>query len=132
MFTKYKKQIDTIFLDTNSNDFTNKESVNVILSPSLYWVKKVSLPVKYLRDVKPLLPSLFEDILPDAVYSYFVYKSEEEYFIFAYEDKKIFNLLNSKGIPASHVNNVYFAQSEFGGVDGAIKIDEKNSLYFKE
>jgi len=129
---KYRKQIDTIFLDLNSNKFSNKGNVNVVLSPSLYWVKKVSLPVKYLRDVKPLLPSLFEDILPVGVYSYSAYKKEDDFFIFAYEDKKILNLLNNNGISASHVNNVYFAQNEFGDMQEAIKIDKDNSLYFKD
>ncbi len=132
MFTKYNKQANTIFLDTSSDIFYTQERVNIILSPSLYWVKKVSLPVKNLRDVKPLLPSLFEDFLPEGVYSYSAYKSEDDFFIFAYEDKKILVLLDTKGISASQVQNVYFAQSELGFLDKAVKLNEQDSLYKKD
>jgi len=132
LFSKYKKEVDTIFLDTSSSDFTTLETVNIVLSPSLYWVKKISLPVKNARDVKPLLPSLFEDYLPDGLYSYTAYKQGEDFFIFAYEDKKILELLNTKGITASQIQNVYFAQNELGFLDTAVKINERDSLYLKD
>ncbi|MFK5937062.1 MAG: hypothetical protein QM497_01585 [Sulfurimonas sp.] len=132
MFSKFNKQIDTIFLDINSSSFETSEHVNVILSPSLYWVKKVSLPVKYLRDVKALLPSLFEDILPHGNYSYSAYKSGEEFYIFAYEDKLILDTLHNKGITTAQVHNIYFSQREIFDIHGAIQIDETQSLYKKD
>ena len=132
MFSKFNKQIDIIFLDIHSSSFAVSEGVNVILSPSLYWVKKVVLPVKYLRDVKALLPSLFEDILPEGNYSYSAYKSGEEFYIFAYEDKLILDTLHAKGITTAQVYNVYFAQSELFDLETIIQIDEKQSLYKKD
>ncbi len=132
MFSKFNKQINTIFLDPHSENFNTAESVNVILSPSLYWVKKVSLPIKYLRDVKPLLASLFEDTLPDGTYSYSAYKSGDDFFIFAYEDKVILDTFLSKGISSTQVKNVYFAQSELSNIDGAKKINETQSIYLKD
>lgn len=132
MFSKFNKQIDTIFLDINSSSFETSERVNVILSPSLYWVKKVSLPVKYLRDVKALLPSLFEDILPNGTYSYSAYKSDEEFYIFAYEDKLILDTLHKKGITTAQIHNVYFSQRELFNIQDAIEIDQTQSLYKKD
>ncbi len=132
MFTKFNKQIKTIFLDPASASFTLDESVNVILSPSLYWVKKVSLPIKYVREAKSLLPSLFEDTLPDGTYSYSVYKKDDDFFIFAYEDKLILETLSQKGISPTKVNSVCFAQSELNNIDGAIKINEFQSIYIKD
>ena len=132
MFWKFKKQVDTIFVDSNSADFHIEGSVNVILSPSLYWVKKVDLPIKSLREVKPLLESLFEDILPDGRYSYVAYKFGDEYFIFAYEDKYILDLLAQKGVPASKINGVYFAQNEFLHLEEAKKIDANHVLLVKD
>lgn len=132
MFSKFNKRVDAIFLDKNSSDFNISESVNVILSPSLYWVKKVSLPVKRLRDVKGLMESLFEDILPNGVYSYFAYKRDDDFYIFAYEDKLVIDALRNKGITSSQVNNVYFAQSEFSHVTEPIKINETQTLYEKD
>lgn len=132
MFSKFNTQIKTIFLDTNSANFTVDKKVNVILSPSLYWVKKVTVPVKSLRELKPLLESLFEDTLPKGSYSYTAYKQEDNYFIFAYEDKKILDLLSKKGLSPSHVNNVYFAQSELSNIDKALKIDGQQSIVVKD
>ena len=132
MFSKFNKQIDTIFLDINSSSFETNEHVNVILSPSLYWVKKVSLPIKYLRDAKALLPSLFEDILPKGNYSYSAYKSGEEFYIFAYEDKLILDTLHDKGITTAQIHNVYFSQRELFDIQGAIQIDQTQSLYKKD
>ena len=132
MFSKFNKRVDAIFLDTNSPNFNVSESVNVILSPSLYWVKKVSLPVKYARDAKSLSPSLFEDVLPEGVYSYFAYKSDDHFYIFAYEDKLILDTLRAKGISTSQINDVYLAQSELSQIGKPVKIDEARSLYSKD
>ena len=132
MFWKFKRQVDTIFVDSNSADFHIESSVNVILSPSLYWVKKVSLPLQSLREVKPLLESLFEDMLPEGRYSYEAYKFGDEYFIFAYEDKYILDLLAQKGVPASKINGVYFAQNEFLHLEEAKKIDESEVILVKD
>ncbi|MDQ7066925.1 MAG: hypothetical protein Q9M40_02365 [Sulfurimonas sp.] len=73
-----------------------REKVSIILSPSLYWVQKLSLRVKYVREVKKLLPSIFEDMLPAGQYSYSAYKRGDDFFIFAYEDKAILKLLQDK------------------------------------
>lgn len=132
MFWKFKRQVDTIFVDSNSADFHIESSVNVILSPSLYWVKKVSLPLQSLREVKSLLESLFEDMLPEGRYSYEAYKFGDEYFIFAYEDKYILDLLAQKGVPASKINGVYFAQNEFLHLEEAKKIDESEVILVKD
>ena len=132
MFTKFNNKFNTIFLDTSSPSFEVSDKVNVILSPSLYWVKKLSLPVKYERDAKKLLPSVFEDILPHGNYSYSVYKSGNDFFAFAYEDKKILDTLSKKGISASNIANVYFAQSELTSINGALKISETQSVYMKD
>lgn len=132
MFSKFKGQIDTIFVDVNSASFELDKSVNIILSPSLYWVKKVTLPVKSVREVKPLLESLFEENLPDGVYSYDVYKQDDEFVIFAYEDKVILNILHEKGISSAQINKVYLAQSELFRQESAKKISEDTILLVED
>ena len=136
MFTIFNSKLKTIFLDpnssTNNNSVADDEKVNVILSPSLYWVKKVSLPVKHEREVKKLLPSLFEDILPEDNYSYYVYKTGEEFLIFAYSDKIILDTLLEKNISLSNVSKIYFAQSEIKDIESALKINETQSIYLKD
>lgn len=133
-FNADKKRI--VFLDPNSNiDVRFDEMIDLILSPSLYWVQRVDLPVKYLRDVKKLLPSLFEDLLPEGNYSYSVYKDENKeksFYIFAYEDKKIIDLVSSFNLNFSNISSVRFAQSELDDLEGAVKINEMQSIYVKD
>jgi len=135
----FNNKYETLFLDTNSpvREKDNKK-VNIILSPSLYWVKKLTLLVKYARDVKKLLPSIFEDILPEGNYNYSAYKNpnleaeESEFFVFAYEDKKILNLLSEKNISISNVASIRFAQSEMDSLDGAYNVSENKVVYVKD
>ena len=133
---KFNNKYETIFLDKDSENFASSlsaaQKVNVILSPSLYWVKKLHLPVKYLRDVKKLLPSIFEDTLPEGNYNYSAYKSGDEFVVFAYEDKAILELMTQKGLQVSNVANVYLAQSVLEGMEGAFKVSETQSVYVKD
>ena len=129
---KFNKTIQTIFVDTHSKSFTLSSKVNVVLSPSLYWIKKLTLPVKHARDAKKLLPSIFEDTLGGEGYSYFVYKKDEIFFAFAYKDKVILDLFKEKGIEAKNIVNIYFAQSEFDSMSSALKIDDEHSLVVKD
>ena len=134
----FNEKYKTLFLDPLSEAVNVNEKVNIILSPSLYWVKKISLPVKYVRDALKLLPSIFEDTLPDGHYSYSAYKCEDtegsnsDFFVFAYEDKRILDVMSEKKISISNVANVYFAQSELQNTHGAAKVNEKQSIYVKD
>lgn len=134
----FNKKHVTIFLDPHSDVVHAQESVNIILSPSLYWVKKISLPVRYVREVLKLLPSIFEDMLPEGNYSYSAYRHSEskggssEFFVFAYEDKKILEVMSEKNIAISNVEGVYFAQSELQNLQGAVSINEAQSIYVKD
>jgi len=136
LLTKFSNKSSIIFLDEHANvlplSITNKQKINIILSPSHYWVKKISLPVKYAREAKKLLPSLFEDILPDGNYSYSVYKNDDDFLIFAYEDKAILDLIAKKNIPSSKIANIYFAQSELDNIKGAMKVNDTQSIYVKD
>lgn len=129
---KFNQNKKIIFLDPHTDIVVGDEKLDIILSPSLYWVKKIKLPVKYVRDAKKLLVSLFEDILPDGDYSYSVYKEDEAFYIFAYEDKVILDLLITKGITPNHISSIHFAQSELDKMDGAMKINERQSIYVKD
>ena len=102
-----------IFLDNGYTcDYHYK--VDIILSPSLYWIQKEHIPVKYDFQVKPLLKALFDDKLPadDSFKYYFTKIKNNEYFIYAYSQKIIKNTIINSGIKLSNVNNIYFAQTE--------------------
>jgi len=129
---KFNKKLPTLFLDPHLEYETIEGKVNIILSPSLYWVKRMLLPVKYAREAKKLLPSIFEDNLPEGKYNYYAYKQEDEYIVFAYSDKLIIDTLAMKGISISSVANIYFAQSEIKGIESALTINENQSIYIKD
>jgi len=129
---KFNKKLPTIFLDLDSKYESFSSKINIILSPSFYWVKKVSLPVKYVRDAQKLLPSIFEDILPDGTYSYYTYKKGDDFIVFAYNDKMILDTLSQKGIHLSNVANIYFAQSEIKDIEASLKVSETQSVYIKD
>lgn len=135
MFTRFKKERKRLFLDPFSQEkftHTSGEKIEIILSPALYWVKKVKLPLKNAREVKKLLPSIFEDQLLEGNYSYHTYKSGEEFFIFAYDERKIFEVLHKEGIAFSEIASVHFAQSLSAFVESAKSVNEKQALLLKD
>jgi len=124
----FKSKAKAFFIDVDSPACPFEGPVNIILSPSLYWVKRVKLPVKYLREVKSLIPSLFEDNLPPAKYSYAAYKDDDSFLIFAYNDRELLDIIAQKGILSADINNVYLAQSEFDTIEEPISIDDQSVL----
>jgi len=133
----YSKQHKTLFLDPNCDVVhvdEKDEKIDIILSPSLYWIKKLSFPHNSLREVKTLLPSIFEETLPDGVYSYSVYKSSDDsfFYAFAYEDKKILDLLTQHNIPMANIASVRFAQSELNTIEQAMQINDDQCLYVQD
>ncbi len=124
----FKSKAKAFFVDVDSPAYPLEGPLNVILSPALYWVKRVTLPVKYLREVKGLIPSLFEENLPEGKYSYSAYKDGDSFLIFAYNDKQVLDLLAEKGISSANIENVYLAQSEFDTIDAPLKISESSVL----
>ena len=132
---KFRRDATTLFLDPASKEelsYEKSNKVNIILSPSLYWVKKMSLPLTSVREVKKLLPSIFEDSLPEGHYSYAAYKHGAEFMLFAYEDKKILDLLAKHDISSANIASVHFAQSEFKEIENAFCINEKQCMYLKD
>lgn len=130
MFTKSNYPTLFIARDTQLQEVPHSP-YSIILSPELYWVKRLNLPVKYLREVKKLLPSIFEDILPEGNYSYHVYKEQNSYIAFAYEDEKILKLLEAKGYNTSLLQEVYFFQSLQEPKQNMLLL-QNNTLMFKD
>ena len=131
---QFNRQHKLLFLDPDYDAACGDEKVDIILSPSLYWIKKISLPLNSLREVKTLLPSIFEDMLPDGIYSYSVYKNSEDslFYAFAYEDKKILDVIAQHNIPMTNIASIHFAQSELHNTQHPMMIDDKQCLYVQD
>jgi hypothetical protein len=108
--------IQTIFLQNNTifKPLQKKEKVNLILSPSFYWVKVFTIPVENENKALFLLPNLFEEYFDIAGYSFYTIKvGENQYLSFAYDEEKIIQKLKSLDISQNKIVHIYFAQNEF-------------------
>jgi len=133
LFLNFKQTVETIFLDAKRDITVDLEKkYHIILSPSLYWVKREKLPLKYVHEVKKIVATLFEEILPKGEYSYFVDKDEEAFLLFAYDDKAILKLLESKGIRLSNVSGISFAQHSFADEQKPIQINKDEVIVSKD
>ena len=115
---------NTIYLEGKSNFSHIQSSVDVVLSPKYYWVRKAILPVKSAAKAGKIIKSFFEDILPESLgaYKYKVTKiksanenlkkNQNEFYLYAYQDHNIKEAISKSGLDTKHINKVFFAQSE--------------------
>jgi len=105
------------------------ESVNVMLTPQFYTLKKEALPVKYAYQAKKIAPSLFEGLLEEGGnYNYMVTKEEDTWAFIAYDIDSITAFLESKGITAEKVSKIFFAQQALGSFSSPLALNEKEAL----
>ena len=104
-------------------------SVNIMLTPQFYTLKKEKLPVKYLYQAKKIAPSLFDGLVEDIQkYDYLVYKEEDEWVFIAYDLEVISNFLLSKGIKPEQVVKIFFAQQASSSFTGPVLLGEREAL----
>ena len=130
MFTRFKKEKKILFIDTTTQPLKPKEEERycVVLSPKLYWVHRFSLPVQNPKAVKKLLPSLFEEFLPQGNYSYDAYIQGDDIVGFAYEQEVVKRLLEEKNIPFAQIEGVYFFQGNYDLSMLPLAINDKEVL----
>lgn len=113
MFTAFRQEKAVILLDPDIDISVDPSvGVDVILSPALYWVRRFSLPIRSSKEALKLLPSLFEEFLPEGEFRYYGYFDGDEFVGFAYEEDALRTLLQQKGIALGMVGGIYFAQNE--------------------
>ncbi len=125
-FSGAKNQL--LFVTKNFSERLEDKS-NIVLSPEFYWVKKVSLNVRFSYEVKKMAPSIFDGILPHGEFEYKVFKLESnEFIIIAYDLQSIIKELQTLGIDMSLVDKIYAVQSEFLHDNITIKVNDKFGL----
>ena len=104
-------------------------SVNIMLTPQFYTLKKEKLPLKYLYQAKKIAPSLFDGLIEDVQkYEYLVYKEEDEWIFIAYDPEAISGFLLSKGIRPEQVRKIFFAQQASDSFSAPVMLGEKEAL----
>ncbi len=134
MSLRFKQEHKNVYFDeTSSLTVEPNVKYRLILSPHLYWVQKLELPLKNAREVKKVAHTLFEEKIPDNIdYSYYVYKQNDEFFVFAYDDKKILKMITEKGISLSAIASVHFAQSELDSLEGTYAVNDTEAIQVKD
>jgi len=128
LFLNFKQETELLFLDAERDISVDAhKKYHIVLSPSLYWVKREKLPLKYVHEAKKIAATLFEESLPEGEYSYFVTKEDEEFLLFAYSNRDILALLEAKGIALGSVSAVSFAQTACSA-DEPLRINDKEVM----
>ena len=96
-----------------------KEKVDVVLSPEFYWIKKIDIPIKSLKDAKKIAKTVFK--LQKERYVFDAFELNGKFFAVAFEKELKIN------IPPQFINSVRIAQIEFFDYD-CIKIDDSHAI----
>ena len=105
------------------------QSINVMLTPQFYTMKKEALPVKYLYQAKKIAPSLFEGLLEESgTYDYLVFKEKDTWVFIAYDSEEIRSFLSTKGIREEYVSKVFFAQQAADAFQKPVMLSENEVL----
>ena len=108
---------------------TLTETVNIMLTPQFYILKKVTLPVKYAFQAKKVAASMFDGLLENSQdYDYLVYKENDDWVFIAYDLKEISYFLSSKGISADKVGKIFFAQQALSSFSAPVRLGSKDAL----
>ncbi len=115
---------DHFFLDKSTKEFATHH-VNVILSPSFYWTKLQELPVLTVYGAREYSTSVFEGLLPEGNWTYFVQKEDKNlYRFFAFDQDELLDFIESIGGDKQYVRSLYFAQNEFSDI-----LDEEQTKF---
>lgn len=130
LFTKKKSSSKVlVFIDKDST-IALQTKTEVILSPIFYWVKKEQLPVKNANQAKKLLPAIFDGSLPEGEYKYLAEKAEESgwFYIYAYDELKIADKLESLNADLNKIKKIHFAQSYIKECKKAVDLNNGYAL----
>jgi hypothetical protein len=102
-------------------------SIDIVVTPQFYTLKRETIPVKYAYQAKRIAPSLFEGLIDgDEKKDYFVYREGEEWVFIAYNTAEILAFLKEKGVV--QIGRVFFAQQLASQLEGALRLGDKEAL----
>lgn len=126
-FTGNTKEL--VFAHPSMQPVSLEESVNVMLPPQFYTLKKEALPLRFAYQAKRIAPSLFEGLVEEGrQYEYMVWKEKEEWVFLAYDLEMITTFLLSKGFALENISKLFFAQQSVDLFDKPLLLGEKQAL----
>ena len=124
------RQLCVIGIDESHLLREGSKKIDLILLPSLYWIKKIALPVLKNSDAQTLAPSIFDGLIPpDEKYDYVAYPSQNGKFILiAFSKTRIRQSIIDAGIDPKNIGDIFFAQSEFSSLNDPINFGGKKVI----
>lgn len=115
-------------IDKHTGKIKVVDKINIVLTPSYYWMKRAFLEVQFTSAALKYAPSIFEGMLPQGNYAYYVVKSKKEFIFFAYNPDEIISSLKKKGVQASQIAGIYFAQNEMADITSPIQCNQDDAI----
>ncbi len=120
---------ELLLVHTDMEHLSLSHSVNIMLTPQFYTLKKEPLPVKYHYQAKKIAPSLFNGLVEmGRDYEYLVFKEEDNWVFIAYDLDKITQFLTEKGIKPEQVSKLFFAQQSLSSFGDPVFLGTKEAL----
>ncbi|WP_373032689.1 hypothetical protein [Sulfurovum sp.] len=120
---------ELILVHTSMKPVDLSYTVNVMLTPQFYTLKKEVLPLNYAYQAKRIAPSLFEGLVEEGRdYEYLVWKEEESWVFLAYDLEMIAAFLERKGFTLENVSKIFFAQQSVDLFDKPLLLGENEAL----
>ena len=126
-FTGNNKEL--ILAHTSMKPVDLSYTVNVMLTPQFYTLKKEVLPLNYAYQAKRIAPSLFEGLVEEGRdHDYIVWKEGDEWVFLAYDMEMITAFLARKGFVLENVSKIFFAQQAVDLFDKPLVLGENEAL----
>jgi len=120
---------DLLLAHPSMKQVTLSDTVNIMLPPQFYTLKKEVLPIQYTYQAKKIAPSLFDGLVEEGKhYEYMVWKEGEEWVFLAYDLEMITAFLESKGFTLENVSKLFFAQQSVDLFDKPLWLGENEAL----
>lgn len=99
-----------VFLHRNMPPVRGQGSVDLVLTPQFYTMKRDDLPIRFAFQARKLAPSLLEEAGDPETLHYEVLRDENGWLYFAYNPEEVEGFLRSKGVEPHRIARLYFAQ----------------------
>jgi len=120
---------DLLLAYPSMKQVTLSNTVNVMLPPQFYTLKKEALPIQYAYQAKRIASSIFDGLLEEGnEYEYMVWKEDDEWVFLAYDIKMITAFLESKGFALENISKLFFAQQSVDLFDKPLLLGEDEAL----
>jgi hypothetical protein len=103
-------------------------TIDILLTPRHYLVRKESLPVKYPFQARKLAPSIMDDLLDDGEYEYIVYRDSGEWVFIAFDPEELTERAILMGIDPDNIGKIYFAQQICDRLEKPLRLESGEVL----